>query len=365
MLKRIAISGFRSVEHATLELGRLNVLIGANGAGKSNLISFFELLRNIGRESLQHFIARQGGANALLFWSAKRTQRIQAEVEYEFGGAPFRYAVDLGYAAGDTLIFEEERYSFQETGPWQKAGTGHKETQLTRLADSGGEGFRQILFLLDACGSYHFHDTSQTAAIRQHSGIQEFVRLREHGGNLAAVLYNLRTMHSGGEMRYRRIVQTIRQVAPWFQDFVLERTGPKRGNVSLYWRGQDPDVEFMPHQLPDGALRAMALITLLSLPDDMLPPVLVIDEPELGLHPHALAIVAALAHEAGHRHQIILATQSVSLLDEFDASDLVVVEHDQRATTFERLEPKQLEEWLEEYSIGELWQKNVIGGGPV
>jgi predicted ATPase len=371
MLKRLTISGFKSIKHVSLELGALNVLIGANGAGKSNLISSFDLLRKIGQESLQHFVGREGGANALLFCGAKRTRQIVARAEYEFGGDLYRYSAELDYAAGDTLVFKDERYEFCDNSGWHVVvvGAGHRETGLGALPLGARPLASTMQNVLTLCRVYHFHDTSRTASMRQRALIDSTGWLAGDGHKLAVLLYNLKQA-AGTRARYQRIVETIRQVAPWFHGFLLEPIGPDNDQVALRWRGRDPDIEFTPHQLPDGALRAVALITLLSLPDEYLPDIIVIDEPELGLHPHAVAVVAGLLRQASHRHQIILATQSVSLLDEFDPSDVVVVERvvdqqDEEVTTFKRLETDRLKEWLEDYSVGELWEKNVFGGGPV
>jgi predicted ATPase len=365
MLTSLTLSGYKSIRHISLQLRQLNVLIGANGAGKSNLISFLDLLRSIGQESLQYFVSREGGANATLHWSAKRTQQIRFSVEYDAAEGEYTYSATLRYAAGDTLIFDEERCTFRvrPDAPWSAVdlGRGHKETRLAHGCGERPFPWAGILNLLHDCRTYHFHDTSQTAAVRQTQAASDSVRLNKDAGNLAALLHRL---HETEGPFYRRIVETIRQVAPWFRDFCLE---PQAGNekfVRLDWRGEDPDVVFTPHQLPDGALRAMALIALLLQPKEYLPQVLVIDEPELGLHPFAINVVASLLEAVSHHSQVIVATQSVPLLEQFDPEDVVVVDREEGASTFKPLRSEDLQDWLEDYSLGELWQKNVIGGGP-
>jgi predicted ATPase len=164
---------------------------------------------------------------------------------------------------------------------------------------------------------------------------------------------------------FRRIVSAVRKIVPFFQDFVLEpkRLDPTR--ILLKWKGRDSDYEFGPHQLSDGSLRGIALATLLLQPESDLPDVVIIDEPELGLHPHAIEIVAGLVRSVAHRTQVILATQSTALVDHFAPEEIVVTEIDHGCSQFRRLDSKQLEHWLEDYSLSQLWEKNVLGGGPV
>ncbi len=210
-------------------------------------------------------------------------------------------------------------------------------------------------------GIFHFADTSSTAAIRRRCYMHDNLKLHSDGSNLAAVLWRL---HETKGNWYWRILETIRQVAPWFGDFSLEPIKPNETDVALNWRDRHSDNLFGPHQLPDGALRAMALITLLLQPGEDLPPLIVIDEPELGLHPAAITVVAALLRGAALRSQVIVATQSVTMLEEFEVGDVIVVDREDGRSTFTRQDPERLKEWLEEYTLGELWQKNSIGGGP-
>ena len=116
--------------------------------------------------------------------------------------------------------------------------------------------------------------------------------------------------------------------------------------------------------ISDGTLRCIALFTALGQPVESLPAFLSIDEPELGLHPAALGILASLVRSTSTHAQILLATQSPALLDLFDPQDVVVAERAQGATTFRRLDPDQLAGWLEDYSLSELYDKNVLGGRP-
>ena len=196
--------------------------------------------------------------------------------------------------------------------------------------------------------------------MRQGWEIGEGRWLKEDAGNLGAFLYRLKSEEVLAPY-YARIVQTIRQSLPFFADFELE---PVNRQVTLAWREVDSDQVFEAHQAADGMLRFMALVALLQQPSEDLPELLILDEPELGLHPHAITTIAGLIQSTSFNKQVILATQSVTLLNEFGPGDVVVVERQGRESTFRRLEPKSLQEWLAQYSMGELWEKNILGGRP-
>jgi predicted ATPase len=215
--------------------------------------------------------------------------------------------------------------------------------------------------LIDGFKVYHFMDTTDEAAIRNSCYLHDNRSIRADGGNLAAVLYRIRRRST---VCYSRIVQTIRQIAPWFSDFVIEPLVDDLKRVQLDWQDSESDVIYGPHILPDGAIRAIALIALLLQPWEYLPPLLIVDEPELGLHPSAVCIIAALLKQASLHCQVLVATQSPTLLNEFEPQDVIVVDREDGKSTFSRLNPERLQEWLTEYSLGELWQKNIVGGGP-
>nr|WP_234300904.1 AAA family ATPase [Sphaerospermopsis aphanizomenoides] len=345
-----------------LELRPLNILIGANGAGKSNLISFFKMLNEMMGDRLQQYIAISGYAQSLLHFGPKVTPQIEAELEFIIDNAKDTYNLRLFHAAGDTLIFAEEKLSY-----WQNSysspridnlGAGHQETKINEAADRNIETAKTLKFLLNRCRVYHFHDTSSTAAVRQSCYVGDDRWLMPDAGNLAALLLRFREDHN---IAYQRIIKTIRLIAPFFDDFVLE---PRSNRVILNWREKGSDQVFGPHQFSDGTLRAICLTTLLLQPENELPKLIVVDEPELGLHPYALNVVAAMFGKASYYTQILISTQSTSFLDNFNPEDVITVDRVDKESQFERLHPEELEAWLEEYSLGEIWEKNIIGGGP-
>src|SRR5258708_2505508 len=268
MLQRVILNGFKSIKAMDLELSPLNVLIGANGAGKSNLVSFFKMLNEMMAGRLQQYIGTTGRAQSVLHYGTKVTPQREGRLEFDVENAVDTYAMRLFHAAGDTLVFADESLSFLQTGYSKPKvvplGAGHQETRIGQEAEKGEPTAKVFRRLLNNCRVYHFHDTSPTARVRQYCYVGDNRWLMPDAGNLAALLLRLRE-ENGGSV-YQRIVTTIRLMAPFFDDFELELpdTGP---DVILNWRENGSDQVFGPHQLSDGTLRAMCLVTLLLQPE--------------------------------------------------------------------------------------------------
>ncbi len=366
MLRRVTLKGFKSIKEMDLELRAMNILIGANGAGKSNLVSFFKMLNEMMAGRLQQFIGTSGRAQSLLHFGPKVTSQIEGRLEFEVNDGLNIYSLRLSHAAGDTLVFADESLSFLRTGSTipqvLPLGSGHQETRIKEKAVEGEKIAKVTRKMLNRCRVYHFNDTSPTARVRQYCYVGDNRWLMPDAGNLAALLLRLR--EKKGDSAYQRIVTTIRLIAPFFDDFDLEPSGPNKTDIILNWREKGSDQVFGPHQFSDGTLRAICLITLLLQPEDELPDLIVVDEPEIGLHPYALNVVSAMFDKASHHTQVLISTQSSSFLNNFDPEDVIVVNRAGKESQFERLNSRELESWLDEYSLGEVWEKNVIGGGP-
>lgn len=366
-LDRISLKGYRTIRSLDDGFcpGNIAILVGPNGAGKSNFISFFRLLSwaMASPGELQNHIGILGGASALLSGGPQIIREIEARISMSTDSGLNDYAFRLFHAAGDTLVFADERFRFSRAAlgapnRWIELGAGHKEAKLIEKADEGDSTARTIRKLLQGMGVYQFHNTSPSSRMRNKWNADDGRWLKEDGANLASLLLRLARHKSN---HYRKIVETIRQIVPFFADFVLE---PEHGKLLLRWREQGGDEIFNAAQAADGMLRAMALVSLLLQPVEELPDVLVLDEPELGLHPFAIAIVSGLIRSLSTKRQIILATQSPLLIDAFSPEDVVIVERDARGSHFRRLSADDLKEWLEDYSLSELWEKNVLGGRP-
>jgi len=216
-----------------------------------------------------------------------------------------------------------------------------------------------LVSTLADCAVYHFHDTSDTANVKRLQAINDNVKLRHDAGNLAAFLYKLKKT---SPKHYKLILNIIRQVAPFFGDFHLRPFPENPHKIQLEWTEKGSDYPFIANDLSDGTLRFISLATLLLQPQ--MPTTILIDEPELGLHPYAISILAGLFRVASQRCQLIVSTQSLNFVDEFEARDVIVVDRENGQSVFRRLEEEKLKSWLEEYTLGELWEKNVIGGRP-
>jgi len=367
-LNRLILEGFKSIRTMDLHLSPLTVLIGANGAGKSNLLSFFRMLNAVSAGNLQRFVGEQGRANALLHYGRKRTPQMSATMEFDTTNGKNTYKLSLIGVAPDDLMFADEEVSFTPatTGSTPKPshlGGGHRESRLPDAVNAGNITARTVKWTVDRWRFYHFHDTSPAAPIKQTCSIKDNRLLRTDGANLSAFLYMLKTAYHD---HYERIRDTIRLAAPFFDDFILEPDEANPNSIYMEWRETGSDTPLFAHQLSDGTIRFIALTTLLLQPDLKNRPLLVlIDEPELGLHPYAITLLASMLQTASKRFQIIVSTQSVTLLDQLEETEsVVVVDRENGQSVFRRLNESTLETWLEEYSLGELWTKNVLGGRP-
>lgn len=360
-LDRLKIRGFKSIREADLELPRLSVMIGANGAGKSNLIAVFELLHALVHERLQVYVGRAGGADSLLHFGRKNTESLK--LRFRFGNNA--YECELLPTAEDSLVFGQETLFFYGPGysrPYEEfLGSGQVESLLpeaTRKAKRT-QIAHHVLKAFESWRVYHFHDTSAAARVKQSGDLDDNDYLREDAGNLAAFLYRMRKTEPDV---YSNIVETIRMVTPFFGKFRLRPNPLNRRKIRLEWQERDSDVYFDAHALSDGTLRFICLATLLlqSKP----PTTILLDEPELGLHPFAIAVLADLLRSAAQRTQVIASTQSVTLVNQLSPEDLVVVDREGRESTFRRPGEVEIASWLDDYSLGELWEKNVLGGRP-
>ncbi len=355
-ISRLRTHGYKSIASADVELTSLNVLIGANGAGKSNFIGVIGLLGHLLEGHLQFAIEKEGGADRILTNGLKHTQELR--LDFHFGKNT--YCALLAADADARLFFKEEAASFQGEGhatPYSvPLGMGHRETELlatkapvAQIALKQMKGWR----------TFHFHDTSPEARVKQACDLHDNVTLHPHAENLAAVLFRLGNTDPNA---YRQIVETIRLVAPFFDDFRLAPDAAKPDQIRLAWSSRGTDAYFGPNAFSDGTLRFICLTTLLLQP--YLPTVVVIDEPELGLHPYAINVLAGLLTSASTRTQIIVSTQSVTLVNQFEPHDVIVVDRDDQGSTFRRPTDEEAASWLEDYTLGELWEKNILGGRP-
>ena len=372
VIETVRIKGFRSLADVELaNMPKATVLIGANGSGKSNFIRFFELLSwMLKSRQLVDYIERQGGADDQLFGGNALTPRMEAEIRMrtEQGRNDYRFA--LSYAHPDRFFFTEERFRFSRSGyetdaNWQDLESGHREARIVEVAQSPDEvGVNKItasviVNLLRNCSAYQFHDTSDTSDLKRKWDASENRQLRSHGGNLASLLYRLEQHNFE---RYVSICRQIGRILPGFDRFAIQED---YGRVLLRWNAKWSHKSFGAHLTSDGSLRFFALVTLLNLPPEMLPDVILLDEPELGLHPTAIALIGGMIKSLSAERQVIVATQSPLLVDAFELDELFVLDLEQGRTHCRKLDSESYRVWLQDgYTPGELWRKNLLGGRP-
>lgn len=363
-LDTITVKGFRSI--ASIEnfpLGAINVVIGPNGSGKSNFIGVFSFLHAIREGHLQDYVIKAGGADKLLHFSSKITKTLQIQISFQNGGNA--YKINLERGESDQLVPVKEIVYFPDQS--QVAG-GQRHVRLNLAGKEAGISAKRqpknAKYVKDHLGDwrlYHFHDTSATSPMKGTADLNDNRFLRPDASNLAAFLYLLRQKHAAS---YSLIRRTVQRVAPFFEDFQLEPQRLNLNKIRLEWLHMGSESYFDTGSLSDGTLRFMALATLFLQPEEYRPSVILVDEPELGLHPYAITLLASLVKQASHKTQVILATQSPILLDHFQPEDVIVADRVDGGTQFTRLELAPLTTWLEDYSLGQLWEKNELGGRP-
>ena len=364
-LDRITVEGFKSIGSTKdLQLNPINVLIGPNGAGKSNFIGAFSFLHAIRAGHLQHYVIRAGGADKILHFGSKTTDQLTVHLSFENG--IHQYEITLIATDRDTLAPSTESVYFwnksQYNEPYEQSLlSGDGEAGISEPGQNSRAIEQYVRGYLDSWRLYHFHDTSSTSRMRKTASVNDNRYLRPDASNLAAFLYYLREKHSSS---YNLVRRTVQRVAPFFDDFRLQPLALNEDTILLEWSHKGSDAYFDATALSDGSLRFMALATLFLQPESLRPSVILLDEPELGLHPYAVTMLAALVKQAAVETQVILATQSSLLLDHFQPEDVLVANRVAGQTQFTRLDSPSLQTWLQDYSLGQLWEKNEIGGRP-
>ncbi|MBW4771795.1 MULTISPECIES: AAA family ATPase [Prevotella] len=350
MLSRVIIDGYKSIQHTDVELRPINILIGSNGVGKTNFISFFKLI-NIIYEQRLHNYTMQNSAERLFHYGLKQTSELKGYLAFGDNA----YEVRLQARDNGSLFIAEERSYYQSSS------FNVSNIDESQIKNSSTYRDRWLRDYLQSYKIFHFHDTSKGAPLRSSANINDNRYLKTDGSNLPAFLFMLQEKYP---KTLRRIELTIRSVMPYFGNFSLAPSLLDESQINLQWSDiENNEKYFDANDLSDGSIRFIALATLLLQPT--LPKVIIIDEPELGLHPTAIVKLAGMIKSVASRGcQIIVSTQSVNLINNFDAEDIITVDRKDKQSTFNRLNNDTLQHWLNDYSLGELWTKSIINGQP-
>lgn len=362
MIDQIIIKNYKSIRELKLPLNRLNVLIGSNGVGKSNFISFFELVKAIYEQRFGSYTLSKGGINSLLYQGRKVSDKIVGLIDFNNTNA---FCFKLKPSQSNKGFIEETKDYFNSKGTSDKEYTTWNKKQWDNAVEESdlieNKAWRAgyLKEYLNSFTVYHFHDTSSTSPMRGACELNDNEYLRDDGSNLAAYLYRIQQTD---EKAFRLLEGVIRSIAPYFNRFKLKPDFINSDKINLEWKEVDSDMYLDGYNFSDGTLRFIALATLLLQSEA--PEIIIIDEPELGLHPAAINKLAALVKRASKKSQIILSTQSTNLVNCFEVDDIIVVDRADNQSVFKHLSTEDLSTWLNDYdySISDLWEKNLIGG---
>jgi len=365
-LDYITVKGFKSIASIEkLPLKPVNVVIGSNGSGKSNFIGVFAFLHAVREGRLRDYVTQAGGADRVLHFGSKVTKEISIHLSFE--DEKNQYELKLSPTGDDGLYPTSETTAFWNKAlysdrPWTDSLSPRDQGREAGISDPKlSKTPAWVRLRLGGWRLYHLHDTSSSSPMRKTARVNDNDFLRPDGSNLSSFLYYLSEKH---ETSYSLIRRTIQRVAPFFDDFRLRPLRLKPDDITLEWKHKNSDQYFDASSLSDGTLRFIALTTLFLQPREFLPSIILVDEPELGLHPYAIEMLASLVRHASNSAQVIVSTQSSLLLDHFDPGDVLVANRMGSATQIARLEAAQLSNWLEDYSLGQLWEKNEFAGRP-
>lgn len=359
-LENIHIENYKSIKKSNVDLKNINILIGGNGAGKSNFISIFKLLKNIIDENLPDYSIIKGGADKLLYFGRKISNQIKIEITFYHN----RYRCILEPTNNNTLKFKYEEVAFWTTSGFWFDENLHNTSENTLIQNKATSEKRKnvayhTINALNNFKIFHFHDVSENARVKQFCNIHDNLFLFEDAGNLAAFLYWVQEKYP---RNFAQIEDSLKIIAPYFHKFNLTPNRLNENVIQIEWNEKGSDILFNAHDLSDGTLRMLCLLTLFLQPKP--PKIIIIDEPELGLHPKAIQLLSSIIRTVSKNHQIIIATQSVTLINQFTPEDIIIANKNDDYTEFKRLNENDLDAWIEDYSVGEMWERNLIGGRP-
>lgn len=358
MITKLDIKGYKSIKNQEVKLSHINIIIGGNGVGKSNLISVFSLIRNLYEGNLRNYVIKKGGADSFLHFGKRITKEIEVDIYFGNDGEDEnRFIIKLGETQDNLFISSLDTAFYNGVWHLTRYESSKPESEFRNI--KRGQAF-WVNDRLKDFDVYHFHDTGDSSPMKGFCNVNDNRYLKQNGSNISAFLYYLQLKKP---KHFFRIEKTIQSIAPFFERFDLSPNRLNDTQIQLEWKETGaPESYFNAYHLSDGTLRFICLATLLMQPTP--PKTIIIDEPELGLHPIAINKLAGLIRKASREVQVIISSQSVNLVDNFEPEDILVADREDGQTVFKRLDTDKLKLWLEDYSLGEVWEKNIIGGQP-
>jgi predicted ATPase len=382
MFDYIKIEGFRSFKKVELEMPRLAVLIGPNGGGKSNFLDLMSLMSEAAQGQLEKGVGIRGGADCVGFgFSSLRN----VFVEFHFQGESlpnvrFKLGFDVAFATSNVqveevveeptterngqlsvvkrdrneCVFREGEIEERKTLEWASELAIFQVRDLSKYPTP-----YRLLSNIQEWTLYRDIDVGPESPVRQPELVRPAVRLLPDGRNLSSVLYAMQQDH---EETWEDILGILKTAYPDFEKLRVPAGGGD-GKVHLRWFERPHEKEGLSaNLLSDGTLKLLCLIAILKSPNP--PPLICIDEPELGLHPDWIELVAELLQDAAVRTQVIVATHSPHIVAKLDPDQVIVTEKENGETRLERLSSSDLEKWLRDFNLADLWLAGHIGGRP-
>ena len=402
MFDCIKIEGFRSFKKVELEMPRLAVLIGPNGGGKSNFVDLLMLMAEAGNGELAVGVNKRGGFRNIAFGFEPTGEVL---VEFSFKGLrdpasemeplpplitlakkPFdiTYRVTLrGLGVNfrvweeqlhqvsvdpEQITFEIDRDATRTLFKWRiisQEGEEPKSVEDVELAISqvkDANKFRPPYAVFQELRQWAFYrdiDVGPESPVRQPVLIRPATRLLSDGTNLSSVFFTIQQEHPDD---WDDILGILKTAYPDFVKLTVPAGGGD-GKVHLRWFERPNEKQGLSaNLLSDGTLKLLCLVAILKSPNP--PPLICIDEPELGLHPDWIELVAELMQDAATRTQVIVATHSPQIVAKLDPDQVIVTEKVEAETHLTQLKTRDLEKWLKDFSLAELWLSGEIGGRP-
>jgi len=392
-ISRMEIKGFRSLKNISWAPGKLNVIIGPNGAGKSNLLRLLELMSVSAQGRLGKYVQHSGGMEPLVWDGVLEGIRFEIHASellpfWMPGRNWLTYGVELARLGrtGTYAIGEERLLYFHRQKPEEKVepfaildrekmnarifdedrkewiapqeSLLEEETLLSQTAGPFAINQHIPLFRqqLSEWRVYHDVDVSLSARLRQPAVARLDKRVDSDGQNLVSVLHTLYT----GERDFKKDMDLAMRAAfgDDYDELVFPPAADQRIQLSVRWKSLRR--EQTAADLSDGTLRFLFLLTVLASPSPA--PLIAIDEPETGLHPSMLPIIAEYSVDTAERVQVIFTTHSPQFLDAFgDVPPLTTVARWANGeTVLKTLKGEKLERWLKEYSLGALYRSGEL-----